>query len=208
MCGQRLAAAQKGGTLMSEPYVADSVAVYARSCLAAARYDRDWFRAAVARLEAVGERIVQTEQPLKDGGACAVLDWRTGGTLATITGGHEAAWHEGWTDVCWIGAWLEDLADDGRPAPDWPEILPPPPPSPEPSPLALPLPHSLTGRLEEAIEAWAVAAGVTGGRAAEVAELTGWTEDEVLACTASWLTITGERYMHLGDRRQRNRPSA
>jgi hypothetical protein len=187
---------------MSEPYAVGPVAAYARGCLAAARYDRDWFREAVAKLESAGARIVQTEQPATDGDAWAVLDWRTGRALATVTGGqddYEAAWSEGWTDVCWIGAWLEDLADDGRPAPNWPEILPPPPPKPDlPPPLALPLPSSLAGRLEEAIEAWAVAAGVTAGRAAEVAELTGWTVDEVLACTASWLTITGERYMRLG----------
>jgi hypothetical protein len=120
--------------------------------------------------------------------------------------------------VCWIGAWLEDVADDGLPGPDWPEILPPPPTRNPPPPLALPLPCSLADLLEEAVETWAVAAGVTVGRAAEVAELTGWTEDEVLACTASWLTITGEQYMRLGatgkeacaqrEARRRNRHAA
>ncbi len=179
------------------------VAAYARGCLAVARYDRDWMREAITRLEAAGQRIVLTEQPATDGGAWVVLDWRTGETLATITGGqddYEAAWRPGWTDVCWIGAWLEDLAEDGRPGSDWPEILPPPTAAPaEPPPLALPLPDSLLDLLEETIEAWAVAAGVADGRTAEVAELTGWTEDGVLACTASWLTITGEQYMRLGD---------
>jgi hypothetical protein len=187
---------------MAEPH-AGPVAAYARGCLTAARYDRDWFRDAVAKLEAAGGRIVQTEQPSKEGGLLAVLDWRTGATLATITGGqddYDAAWRAEWTDVAWIGAWLEDLADDGQPTADWPEILPPPPPVPDrPSPLALPLPGSLAAQLEETVETWVVDAGVTPGRAAEVAELTGWTQDEVLACTASWLAITGEQYMHIGD---------
>lgn len=188
---------------MPEPNAAAAVAAYARRCLAAARADRDWFREAVARLEAAGERIVQTEQPDTDGSPWAVLDWRTGATLATITGGqedYEAAWRPGWTDVCWIGAWLDDLTNDGRPAPDWPKILPPPPSVPDtPPPLALPLPASLADQLEEPIETWTLAAAIIDGRAAEVAALTGWTEDQVLACTASWLTITGEQYMRLGD---------
>jgi hypothetical protein len=188
---------------MSELDAVGAVAAYARGCLAVARYDRDWMRDAVTRLEASGERIVLTEQPATDGGPWTVLDWRTGVTLAAITGGqddYEAAWRPGWTDVCRIGAWLEGLDEDGQPGTDWPEILPPPPPAaPEPAPLALLLPDSLADRLEEAIEAWAVAAGVVSGRAAQVAELTGWTEDKVLACTASWLAITGDQYMRLGD---------
>lgn len=113
--------------LMPEPTADGPVAAYARGCLSAARANRDWFREAVARLEAAGERIVQTEQPGKDGGAWGVLDWRTGATLATITGGqddYDAAWRDGWTDVSWIGSWLDDLADDGQPGPGWPEILP------------------------------------------------------------------------------------
>ena len=188
---------------MPEPEAAGSlIAAYARGCLTALRADRDWFREAVARLEAAGERIVQTEQPGRAGGPWVVLDWRTGATLATISGGrddYEAAWPDGWTDVCWIGGWLEDLAEDGRPGPDWPGVLPPPPAPVPLAPLALPLPRSLAAPLEEAIEAWAVTAGVTRSRAAEVAELTGWTQGEVLACTASWLTVTGEQYMRLGD---------
>ena len=187
---------------MPELDAAAAIAAYARGCLVVARYDRDWMREAVTRLEASGERIVLTGQPATDGGPRPVLDWRTGATLATITDGQddsEAAWHPGWTDVCWIGAWLEDLGEDGQPGPDWPEILPPPPAAPEPPSLALLLPDSLAERLEEAIEAWAVAAGVVSGRTAEVAELTGWTEDAVLACTASWLAITGDQYMRLGD---------
>lgn len=40
---------------------------------------------------------------------------------------------------------------------------------------------------------------MVAGRAGQVAELTGWTEDRVLACTASWLAITGDQYMRLGD---------
>jgi hypothetical protein len=188
---------------MPEPDAAATVAAYARGCLTAARWDRDWFRAAVAMLEAAGERIVQTEQPAKDGGPWTVLDWRTGSTLATITGGqdhYDATWPEDWTDVAWIGAWVEDLTDNGRPAADWPAILPPPPPiSDPPTPLDLPLPRSLAGRLEETIEDWALQAGVIPDRATEVAELTGWPEDQVLACTASWLTVPGERYMRLGD---------
>jgi hypothetical protein len=72
---------------MPEPNAGGPVAAYARECLASARADRDWFREAVSRLEAAGDRIVQTEQPGKDGDAWAVLDWRTGATLATITGG-------------------------------------------------------------------------------------------------------------------------
>jgi hypothetical protein len=67
-------------------------------------------------------------------------------------------------------------------------------------PLALPLPASLAGRLEETIEAWTAEAAVTPGRAAEVADLTGWSREQVLACIASWLTVTGEEYMRLGDR--------
>ena len=188
---------------MPEPDAAGSfIAAYARGCLTAARADRDWFRKAVACLEAAGERIVQTEQPGRAGGPWVVVDWRTGATLATSSGGHDdcaAAWRDGWTDVCWIGGRLEDLAEEGRPGPDWPGILPPPPAPDPPAPLALPLPSSLSAQLEEVIEAWAVAAGVTRGRAAEVAALTGWTQDEVLACTASWLTVTGEQYMRLGD---------
>ena len=187
---------------MPEPDAGGPVAAYARGCLAVARWERDWMRDAVTRLEAAGQRIVLTEQPATDGGPWVVLDWRTGETLATITGGqddYEAAWCPGWTDACWIGAWLEDLAEDGQPGPDWPEILPPPPPPAEPPPLALPIPDSLLDVLEETIEAWAVAAGVAAGRTAEVAELTGWTEDQVLACTASWLAITGDQYMRLGD---------
>ena len=39
---------------------------------------------------------------------------------------------------------------------------------------------------------------LAAAHAAEVAALTGWTEDQVLACNASWLTITGEQYMRLG----------
>jgi hypothetical protein len=93
---------------------------------------------------------------------------------------------------------LEDLADGGRPAPDWPEILPPPPAQDPPPPLALPLPGSMAGRLKEAIESWPVTSGITGGRAAEVAELTGWTRTRCWPCTASWLTTAGERYMQLG----------
>ena len=144
-----------------------------------------------------------TEQPGKDGGPWAVLDWRTGAILATIIGGqkdYETTWRGGWTDVSWIGAWLEDLADGSRTAADWPEALPPPPPAPDaPAPLALPLPGSLAALLEETIETWTVAAGVTPGRAAEVAQLTGWTEDQVLACNASWLSFTGDQYMRLGE---------
>ena len=189
---------------MPELDAAAAVAAYARGCLIVARYDRDWMREAVTRLEASGERIVLTEQPATDGGPWTVLDWRTGATLATITGGqddYEAAWRPGWTDVCWIGVWLEDL-DEGQSGPGWPEILPPPPPAaPEPPSLALLLPDSLADRLEEATEAWAVAASIVSGRAAEVAGLTGWTEDAVLACTASWLAITGDQYMRLGDAR-------
>jgi hypothetical protein len=195
---------------MPEPDTDGPVAAYARGCLAAARADRDWFRQAVSMLEVAGERIVQTEQPGKEGGTWAILDWRTGATLATIAGGqdeYEAAWRRDWTDVCWIGAWLEDVAGDDRPGPPWPEVLPPPPARDPPPPLTLPLPGSLADLLEEAVEAWAVAAGVTAGRAAEAAELTGWTEDEVLACTASWLTITGERYMRLGATRKGLRPA-
>lgn len=187
---------------MPELDAVGAVAAYARGCLTAARYDRDWMREAVTRLEAAGQRIVLTEQPSAPGVPWTVLDWRGGETLATITGGqddYEAAWPPGWTDVCWIGAWLENLADDGKPGADWPEILPPPPAATEPPPLDLPLPDSLADRLEELVEGWAVAAEVTAGRAAEVAELTGWTEDQVLACTASWLAITGEQYMRLGD---------
>jgi hypothetical protein len=189
---------------MPEPDAIGPVGAYARRCLAAARAERDWFRQAVANLEAAGNRIVQTQQPDRDGGPQTVLDWRTGKTLATLSGGQDssagwsAGWSGGWTDVCWIGAWLEDLADDGRPAADWPGILPPPPAPGRPLPLALALPGSLAGRLEEAIEVWAVAAGITKGRAAEVAELTGWTEKQVLTCTASWLSMTGEDYMRLG----------
>ena len=37
---------------------AGPIAAHARDCLAAARADRDWFRRAVVRLEAAGERIV------------------------------------------------------------------------------------------------------------------------------------------------------
>jgi hypothetical protein len=195
----------KGERLMPEPDACGPLAAYARGCLAAARADRDWFRAAVSRLEAAGERIVQTGQPGHDGGARAILDWRTGATLATVTGGQEddeAVWREGWTDVCWIGAWLEDVADDGLPGPDWPEILPPPPSRNPPPPLALPLPGSLADLLEDAVETWAVDADVSAGRVAEVAKLAGWSTDEVLACTASWLTITGERYMRLGATRE------
>src|SRR5215467_9624629 len=110
-------AVQSRRTLMPEPDVAGPVAAYARGCLAAARCERDWMREAVARLEADGQRIVLTEQPATIGGAWMVLDWRTGETLATITGGqddYEAAWSPGWTDVCWIDAWLEDLAEDGQ----------------------------------------------------------------------------------------------
>lgn len=187
---------------MPEPDVAGSLlAAYARGCLTAARADRDWFREAVARLEAVGQRIVQTGQPGRAGSPRVVLDWRTGATLATTNGGQDdygAAWPDDWTDVCWIGGWLEDLAGDGRPGPDWPGILPPPPAPDPPAPLALPLPGSLAAVLEEAIEAWAVAAGVSRGRAADVAALTGWAQDQVLACTESWLTITGDQYMRLG----------
>jgi hypothetical protein len=187
---------------MPELDSAAAVAAYARGCLAVARYDRDWMRQAVTRLEAAGQRIVLTETPAAPGGPWTVLDWRTGETLATITGGQdddEAARRPGWTDVCWIGACLEDLAEDGKPGPDWPEILPPPPAPREPPPLDLPLPDSLADRLEEAVEAWAVAAAIVSGRATEVAELTGWAEDAVLACTASWLAITGDQYMRLGD---------
>lgn len=183
---------------------AGQLAAYTRACLVAVRPERDWFRQAVAKLEAAGERVVQTEQPERDGCAFLVLDWRTGRVLASIGGGqdaYEAAWQDGWTDVSWIGLWLEDLATDGTLAPNWPEALPPPPDiavlTPAPPPLALPgLPASLRARLEEAIDAWATSP--TQGRAAEVAELTGWTEDQVLACTGSYLTMTGEQYMSAG----------
>ena len=184
---------------------AEQIAVYARACLAAVRPERDWYRLAFAKLEAAGEQIVQTEQPSRDGGAWLVLDWRTGRVLARIEGGqdaYEAAWQGSWTDVSWVGSWLEDLTTDGTPAPDWPEALPPPPDVAEltaaPPPLALPgLPAGLRVRLEEAIDAWVTAAASTEGRTAEVARLTGWTEDQVLACTGSYIAMTGEQYMHV-----------
>ena len=103
---------------MPEQNAAGPVAAYVRNWLTAARWDRDWFRAAVLRLEAAGDRIVQTEQPATDGSAWKVLDWHTGTPVATITGGqddYDAAWQDGWTDVAWIGTWTESLAADGRP---------------------------------------------------------------------------------------------
>jgi hypothetical protein len=183
---------------------AGQVAAYVRACLVAARPERDWFRQAVTRLEAAGQRIVQTEEPGKEGGTWLVLDWRTGQILARIRGGqdaYEAAWQGGWTDVCWIGRWMEDFATDGTPALNWPEALPPPPDIAKltagPPPLSLPgLPASLRIQLEDTIDAWA--ADVTNGRVAEVAQLTGWTEGQVLACTGSYLTMTGEQYMRAG----------
>lgn len=185
---------------------AEQVAAYVRVCLAAARPERDWFRQAVAKLEAASERIVQSEQPGKDGGTWLVLDWQTGQTLASIEGGqdaYDAAWQDGWTDVSWIGRWLEDLATDGTPALNWPEALPPPPDVAQltaaPPPLALPgLPASLRVQLEEIIDTWAVTVGGTEGRAAEVAQLTGWTEGQVLACAGSYLAMTGEQFMRIG----------
>jgi hypothetical protein len=88
---------------MSEPHAAGPAAAYARGCLAAARYDRDWFREAVAKLEAAGERVVHPNSPPKTAGRGRCWTGATGATLATITGGHgdyEAAWRAGWTDVC------------------------------------------------------------------------------------------------------------
>jgi hypothetical protein len=182
---------------------ARAVAAYARSCLAADRWDRDWFRAAVTSLEAAGERIVKTEEPAAGGSEWTVLDWRTGEVLATIRGGQgdvEAAWQAGWTDVAWIGRWLEDFASGGETGPDWPEILPLPPPAPDPpGPLALSLPGSLADRLEETIETWASEASIIPDRTAAVADLTGWTIGAVLACTASWLAVPGDEYMRLGE---------
>lgn len=89
----------------------------------------------------------------------------------------------------------------GHPAPDWSEALPQPPDvvalAAPPPPLALPgLPASLQILLEDTIGAWA--ADVTKGRVAEVAQLTGWTEEQVLACTGSYLTMPGEHYMRPG----------
>jgi len=197
-----LAICQTGG--LAGLIGAGQLAAYVRACLAAARPERDWFRQASAKLEAAGQRIVQTEEPVTAGGTWLVRDWRTGRILARIGGGqndYEAAWQDGWTDVCWIGRWLEDLATDGTPAPDWPEALPPPPAAAAltaaPPPLALPgLPASLRILLEDTIDAWA--ADVTKGRVAEVAQLTGWTEAQVLACTGSYLTMPGEQYMRAG----------
>lgn len=206
------AAAENTAAARSGPGQAGALAAvvgaYARACLSAVRPERDWFRQAVTQLEAAGDRIVQTEHTSTAGGTWLVLDWRTGQNLASICGGHDAydaAWQDGWTDVCWIGRWIEGLATDGQPAPDWPAALPSPPDVAQitaspPPPLALSgLPASLRARLEEAIDAWAVAAGVTKGRVAEVALLCGWTEDQVLACTGSYLTMTGEQYMRSGE---------
>jgi hypothetical protein len=184
-----------------------AIGAYARACLTAVRGERDWFRRAIRQLEAAGEQIVQTEQPGKAGDPWLVLNWRTGQTLAHITGGQDAydeAWQDGWTDVSWIGRWIDDLATNGCSPLDWPAALPPPPELAElaaaPPQINLPgLPPSLRATLEQAIEFWSVAASVTEGRAAEVARLTGWTEDQVLACTASYLTMTGDRYMRIGD---------
>jgi len=180
-----------------------AIAAYARACLASVRPERDWFRAAVTKLEAAGERIVQTEQPAGDATWWRVLDWRTGERLAEVAGGHDdydAAWQPGWTDTAWIGSWIERLATDGTPAPDWPDALPPPP---DPADLTgrprgrLDLePASLAALLEDTIETWAL--DPYAGRTAEVAELAGWTQDQVLACAGSYLTMTGEKFMALG----------
>jgi hypothetical protein len=202
--GLRLAAVQVG--VLAGLVGTGQIAAHARACLIAVRPERDWFRQAVAKLEAAGERIVQTEQPGRNGDAWVVLDWRTGQELARIGGGqdaYDAAWRDHWTDVAWIGSWLEDLAADGSPAAEWPEALPPPPGIAELTattpPLDLPgLPASLRTRLEDAIEEWTVLAGVVEGRVSAVARLTGWTEDQVLACAASYLNMTGERFMALG----------
>ena len=185
---------------------AGTVAAYARDCLTAARPDRDWFRACVTALEAAGDQIMISRQPDRDM-SWRITDWRTG-EVAAVAGNqpdYDAAWRPGWTDVEWIGSWLEDFAERGEPAQNWPGILPVPDPPGDDNPprLGLGLPPSLLMLLEETIDAWALAAGTSDGalhgRAAQVAELTGWSEDRVLACTASWLALPGDRYMAVGD---------
>ena len=144
-----------------------------------------------------------------------ITDWRTGQIVKVGHGtdAYDAAWdHDGWTDAERIGTWMEDFAERGGPHPDWPDGLPVPelPGDDNPPRLALGLPDSLTLLLGEAIDAWACAAGsgagTLHGRAHEVARLTGWSEDRVLACTASWLTLTGDRHMPSRPSRCRDRP--
>jgi hypothetical protein len=87
----------------------------------------------VARLEAARRagRADRAARPRRQPVGGAGLAHRE--TLAAITGGHddyEAARRDGWTDMCWIGAWMEELGDGGQPSPDWPETPPPPPVAP------------------------------------------------------------------------------
>ncbi len=180
-----------------------AIAAYARASLASVRPERDWFRAAVTKLEAAGQRIVQTQHPAGDAAWWRVLDWRTGERLAEVAGGqddYEASWQPGWTDTDLIGSWIEHLATDGTPGADWPDALPPPPDVADltgrPRDRLDLEPASLAALLEDAIETWAL--DPHGGRTAEVAELTGWTQDQVLACAGSYLTMTGEKFMALG----------
>ena len=202
-------------TASGEAPAAGPIAEYARACLTAARHDRDWYRAAVRQLEAAGQRIMCTREPDGEGGPWRITDWRTGQIVKVGHGtdAYDAAWdHDGWTDAERIGTWMEDFAERGGPHPDWPDGLPVPelPGDDNPPRLALGLPDSLTLLLGEAIDAWACAAGsgagTLHGRAHEVARLTGWSEDRVLACTASWLTLTGDRHMPSRPSRCRDRP--
>jgi hypothetical protein len=180
-----------------------AVAGYLRGYLTAIRAERDWIRAAVTRWEQAGRRVVDGSTGR---GGWRLADWRTGTPLAQGHGGQDSldAYTEqhGWADVNWL-AHHADAAADGD-TDEWPPDLPPPPPPAgtlETSPaLAIPgLPDSLTWRWRSILDEWATSPAEEPERTAEVAALTGWTVDQVRACTASYVTTPGDEFMRLGE---------